>query len=82
MSIDIEGAELEALKGLSFSEYKIGAFTIEHNWEEPKRSEIRRLLESKGYHKVMAVFREDYYVLDEAVFREDYYVPDEGDSIY
>ena len=62
MSIDIEGAELEALKGLSFSQYKVGAFTIEHNYEEPKRSQIRNLLESKGYQFVLSLFRDDCYV--------------------
>lgn len=62
MSIDIEGAELEALKGLSFSKYKVGAFTIEHNYEEPKRSQLRSLLESKGYRFVLSLFRDDCYV--------------------
>jgi hypothetical protein len=62
MSIDIEGAELEALKGLSFSKYKVGAFTIEHNYEEPKRSQIRNLLEGKGYRFVLSLFRDDCYV--------------------
>ena len=62
MSLDIEGAELEALKGLSFSKYKVGSLTIEHNWEEPKRTQIRSLLESKGYRRVLSRFRDDYYV--------------------
>ena len=65
MSIDIEGAELEALKGLSFSKYKVGAFTIEHNYEEPKRSQIRSLLEGKGYQFVLSLFRDDCYVLSD-----------------
>lgn len=62
MSMDIEGAELEALKGLDFSRYRFGAMTIEHNFEEPKRSEIRRLLESNGYRYVRTVAQDDYYV--------------------
>jgi FkbM family methyltransferase len=62
MSIDIEGAELEALKGLSFSRYTVGAFTIEHNWEEPKRSEIRQLLESKDYRYALPRGRDDFYI--------------------
>ena len=65
MSVDIEGAELEALKGIDFLQYKIGALTIEHNYEEPKRSEIRSLLESKGYRHVFGLYRDDYYVLGE-----------------
>jgi FkbM family methyltransferase len=62
MSLDIEGAEYEALKGLSFSKYRVGAFTIEHNWEEPKRSQIRALLEREGYRNVFALVRDDFYV--------------------
>ena len=66
MSIDIEGAELEALKGFSFSKYKVGALTIEHNYEEPKRSQIRMLLESKGYQLAKKVSCDDWYVLDQS----------------
>lgn len=61
MSLDIEGAELEALKGLDFSRYRIGALTIEHNFEEPKRSEIRKLLERNGYRLVRSVAQDDFY---------------------
>jgi hypothetical protein len=62
MSIDIEGAELDALEGLDFSRYRVGAFTIEHNYEEPKRSRIRALLESKGYRWVRSMDQDDFYV--------------------
>jgi len=62
MGMDIEGAELEALKGLDFSRYRIGAMTIEHNFEEPKRSQIRALLEGKGYRFVQTFEQDDYYV--------------------
>jgi len=64
MSIDIEGAELEALRGFSFSKYNVGALTVEHNYEEPKRSQIRKLLESKGYRLAKAVNVDDWYVFD------------------
>ena len=62
MSIDIEGAELEALKGMDFSRYRIGALTVEHNLEEPKRSEIRRLLERNGYRLARSVEQDDFYL--------------------
>ncbi|MBN2371758.1 MAG: FkbM family methyltransferase [Vicinamibacteria bacterium] len=62
MNIDIEGAELEALRGLSLGNHKVGAFTIEHNWEEPKRGLIRRLLESQGYMRVFGLDRDDFFV--------------------
>jgi hypothetical protein len=39
MSLDIEGAELDALRGLSLDRYRFGAMAIEHNYEEPKRTQ-------------------------------------------
>src|SRR4051794_26912627 len=51
MSLDIEGAELEALRGFPFDQYKLGSIAVEHNGEEPKRSQIEQLLKSKGYSK-------------------------------
>jgi hypothetical protein len=63
MSIDIEGAELEALKGLDFSTYRIGSMTIEHNFEEPKRTQIRSLMESHGYRYARSIVQDDCFVL-------------------
>src|SRR5262245_34776559 len=40
VSLDIEGAELEALRAFPFDRYRVGAWTIEHNHEEPKRTQI------------------------------------------
>jgi hypothetical protein len=65
ISLDIEGGELEALKAFPFSKYRVGAFTIEHNFDEPKRKQINALLESKGYRRVRSVVQDDYYVLDQ-----------------
>jgi len=65
ISLDIEGAEYQALLGLSFDKYKVGAFTIEHNFEKEKRENIRRLLESKGYVRARAWAVEDWYVSGE-----------------
>jgi hypothetical protein len=65
ISLDIEGGELEALRGFPFSKHKVGAFTIEHNFEEPKRSQIKALLESQGYRRVRSGEQDDYYMLDQ-----------------
>jgi hypothetical protein len=65
ISLDIEGGELEALKAFPFAKYNVGAFTIEHNFEEPKRSQIKALLASKGYRLVRSVIQDDYYILDQ-----------------
>jgi hypothetical protein len=62
VSLDIEGAELEALRGFPFDRYRVGAWTIEHNQEEPKRSQIRALLASHGYERVHSWHQDDYYV--------------------
>lgn len=62
MSLDIEGAELEALRGVPFDKYKFGAFAIEHNYEGPKRDDIQRLLEGHGYERVHTWYQDDFYV--------------------
>src|SRR5215510_6518629 len=62
VSLDIEGAELHALKGFPFDKYQIGALTVEHNYQEPKRSEIKALMESHGYKRVHTLDRDDCYV--------------------
>jgi hypothetical protein len=60
--MDIEGGELPALKGFPFDKYQIGALTVEHNYLEPKRSEIKALMESHGYTHVHTLDRDDLYV--------------------
>jgi hypothetical protein len=62
VSLDIEGAEYEALKAFPFSKHTVGAFTIEHNYEEPKRTQIRELLARHGYRLVREHLVEDWYV--------------------
>ena len=49
LSLDIEGAELEALKGVPFDKYRFGAMAIEHNDEEPKRTDLLKFLAERGY---------------------------------
>ena len=61
MSIDIEGAELEALKGIPFEKYRFGAMAIEHNDEEPKRTDILKVLDARGYTRVHSFKQDDFY---------------------
>lgn len=49
MSIDTEGTELEILKGFDFNKYIFGLIDVEHNFVEPRRTEIKDLLLSNGY---------------------------------
>lgn len=62
ISIDTEGSELEILKAFPFSDHRVGAFAIEHNSEEPKRQQIRTLLEANGYRFVREQLVDDWYV--------------------
>lgn len=62
LSLDIEGGELEALRGLPFDRYRFGAMAIEHNEEEPRRSEMLRFLESRGYRRSHSFRQDDFYV--------------------
>ena len=62
VSLDIEGAELEALRGFPFDRYRVGAWTIEHNREEPKRSQVVALLAQHGYRRVNEWLQDDFFI--------------------
>jgi FkbM family methyltransferase len=49
MSLDTEGSEYEILKTFDFNKYIFGLIDVEHNYVEPRRSEIKNLLISNGY---------------------------------
>jgi FkbM family methyltransferase len=61
MSIDIEGAELDALKGIGLETYRFGAMAIEHNEEEPKRTDIINYLRQYGYERAHTYRQDDYF---------------------
>ena len=61
MSIDIEGAELEALKGIPLDKYRFGAMAIEHNEEEPKRTDLINYLRQHGYGRVHTYRQDDFF---------------------
>jgi FkbM family methyltransferase len=68
ISLDIEGAELEALHAFPFDRYRVGAWAIEHNHEEPKRTQIRELLTLHGYRFVHDYKQDDFYVRADAPY--------------
>lgn len=49
MSLDTEGSEYEILKTFNFEKHIFGLIDVEHNYVEPRRSNIRDLLLSNGY---------------------------------
>lgn len=61
LSLDIEGAEFDALKGLPFDRYRFGAMAIEHNEEEPKRTNILQFLDARGYRRVRSYKQDDFF---------------------
>ena len=61
LSLDIEGAELDALRGIPFNKYRFGAMAIEHNEEEPKRTDIIRFLAARGYRRVHTFKQDDFF---------------------
>jgi FkbM family methyltransferase len=61
MSLDIEGAELDALKGIPLDKYRFGAMAIEHNEEEPKRTDIVNYLKQYGYERVHTYRQDDFF---------------------
>ena len=63
LSIDTEGSELEVLRGIDFEKYSFGYLTIEHNWIEPRRSEMRAFLERVGYAWHRENQHDDDYVM-------------------
>jgi hypothetical protein len=62
VSLDIEGAVLEALQAFPFDRYRVGAWAIEHNREEPKRSQIVTMLTHHGYRRVNEWHQDDFFV--------------------
>ena len=72
LSLDTEGTELEILKVVDFSQYKFLCINLEHNNIEPKRTEMRNLLENNGYLYVGENNVDDDYI-HESILIGTYY---------
>lgn len=64
LSIDTEGSEYPILSHFDFDAYDVKVITVEHNYVEKDREQIRLLLESKGYRRIFEKFSgwDDWYV--------------------
>jgi FkbM family methyltransferase len=61
LSLDTEGTELEILKSVNLETYKFIYINLEHNFIEPRRTEIKNLLTSNGYiYKGQNKWDDDY----------------------
>ena len=61
LSLDTEGSELEILKSVDLQKYTFGLIDVEHNYIEPRRTQIRELLTSNGYVYIRANQFDDCY---------------------
>jgi FkbM family methyltransferase len=64
LSIDTEGSELPILQAFDFANYDIKIITVEHNFVEPNRQEIFKLLSAKGFTRIFDSLSnfDDWYV--------------------
>jgi len=61
LSLDTEGSELEILKSVNLQKYTFGLIDVEHNYVEPRRTQIRELLTSNGYVYIRENLYDDCY---------------------
>lgn len=61
LSLDIEGAELEALRAFPFDRIKLGSIALEHNYEEPKRTQLVEFLAARGYQRTHSYRQDDFF---------------------
>lgn len=56
LSIDVEGNELEVLKGFNLKYWKPKIIIIEHNFNKYKMRKITKIIEEQGYKKELPIF--------------------------
>ena len=61
LSLDTEGTELEILKSVNFQKYTFGVIDVEHNYVEPRRTQIKELLTSNDYEYIKENQWDDSY---------------------
>ncbi|QFY41886.1 FkbM family methyltransferase [Candidatus Methylospira mobilis] len=52
LSVDTEGSEYEILKEFDFARFNVSIITVEHNFMEPQRTQLKELLERFGFVRV------------------------------
>lgn len=63
LSLDIEGYEVEALKGIDFKKYKPAVMVIESD-TQAHRKQLEDILITAGYHKVIELSNNIFYTVD------------------
>jgi FkbM family methyltransferase len=64
MSVDTEGSELRILSQFDFNKYRVNVLCVEHNFSEPDRAAIYKLLVKNGFERVFTEYSyfDDWYV--------------------
>ena len=64
LSIDTEGSEYTILKNFNFKLYEISIITIEHNYIDDQRNNIKSLLEKNNFVRVFEKISrmDDWYI--------------------
>lgn len=62
ISLDTEGSEYSILESFPFDKYSFGCLTVEHNYIQPNRKNIQKLLESRGYKLEQQLKWDDCYI--------------------
>lgn len=75
-SLDTEGTELEILKSVDFSKYKFLYINLEHNYIQPRRSEIKELLLNNGYFYKGENKWDDDYIHESMILGDFYHAED------
>lgn len=70
LSLDVEGCELDILRALDFSKYKVGLMTIEHNHDTERQQKIRNYLANFGYRVLQNRNDDFFFRLDVAYARD------------
>jgi hypothetical protein len=64
-SLDVEGGELDVIKGIKHDQIIIGSFTIEHNGHVNSKNNIIKELEGKGFTKLKEDSQDVYFLRNE-----------------
>lgn len=67
LSIDVEGGELEVLKGINFDDVLIHIIDIENNYPD-KFGEVRKFLSSKGFTKSFSILFDEIFINGKSKF--------------
>jgi FkbM family methyltransferase len=76
VSLDTEGSELDILRTIDLVRHRIALFTIEHNFVEPRREQMRTLLGEAGYRRLNVGFDDWYWNEDHLRARNGGSLPD------